>query len=49
MLQFFFLIFVYIFMCLCNYINSYSVDNLYNELFIKNCLNFVFKVYFSFV
>lgn len=37
------------FTCSCNQTNSYSVDNLHNELFIKNCPNPVPKVHFSFV
>lgn len=42
-------IFVHTFTCSCNQTNSYSVDNLHNELFIKNCPNPVPKVHFSFV
>lgn len=40
---------VHTFTCSCNQTNSYSVDNLHNELFIKNCPNPVPKVHFSFV
>lgn len=47
--QFFSSIFVHTFTCSCNQTNSYSVDNLHNELFIKNCPNPVPKVHFSFV
>lgn len=45
----FFFNIVHTFTCSCNQTNSYSVDNLHNELFIKNCPNPVPKVHFSFV